>query len=226
MQARDVMVSPVITVRPDAKVKETAKLLLERHISAVPVVSETKIVGIVSEGDLFRRAEIGTQKHRNWLLRSLASDEALAAEYVRLHSRYVSDVMTRHVITASPDTPLHEVADLLERNGIKRVPIVSNGELVGIVSRTNLIQVLASLKPALALSLADAKIRDELLKRLNAERWAHLATLNVIVNNGVVDLWGAIQSNEQRNALRVAAETTPGVQTVNDYLFVPPAVSL
>ena len=145
MKARDVMVSPVISVKPSCTVKEVAQTLLERRISAVPVVDDTgKLVGIVSEGDLMHRAEIGTQRRHSWWLRVLTGDDALAAEYTKAHARTVADVMTREVITASPDTPLHEIAALLERRSIKRVPIVRDGALLGIVSRANLLQALAS----------------------------------------------------------------------------------
>ena len=110
MKARDVMVSPVISVKPSCTVKELAKTLLERRISAVPVVDDSgKLAGIVSEGDLMHRAEIGTQRRHSWWLRVLTGDDALAAEYTKAHARTVADVMTRDVITASPDTPLHEM---------------------------------------------------------------------------------------------------------------------
>jgi CBS domain-containing protein len=141
MKARDVMVSPVITVKPSASVREVAQLFIERRISAVPVVDERgKLVGIVSEGDLLHREETGTERRRTSWLNFLTAKEALAAEYVKAHARKVSDVMTREVITATPDTPLHEIASTLEKCWIKRVPIVSNGQLVGLVSRANLIQ--------------------------------------------------------------------------------------
>jgi CBS domain-containing protein len=142
MKARDVMVSPVITTKPSASVKEVAHILLTHRISAVPVVDDAgKLVGIVSEGDLMRRADLGTERHRSWWLAALfAEEEALAAEYVKQHSKKVSDVMTKHIVAATPDTPLNEIAGLLERHSIKRVPIVDNDALVGIVSRANIIQ--------------------------------------------------------------------------------------
>ena len=120
MHARDVMVAPVITVKPSTTVKEVAELFLARKISAAPVVdSEQKLVGIVSEGDLLHRVEAGTERHRSWWLEGFIGNDTLAAEYVKAHGRKVSDVMTRKVITASPQTPLHEVATLMEKNAIK-----------------------------------------------------------------------------------------------------------
>ena len=147
MNASDVMVTTVITVGPDASVQEVADLLLQHRISAVPVVAASgEILGIVSEGDLINRSESETTHRKSWWLDALASNESLAAEYVKSHSRQVTDVMTREVITAAPDTPVAELAALLERNRIKRVPIVKGGKVVGTVSRANLLQGLASLK--------------------------------------------------------------------------------
>jgi len=219
MKARDVMVSPVISVKPSCTVKEVAKTLLERRISAVPVVDDSgKLAGIVSEGDLMHRAEIGTQRRHSWWLRVLTGDDALAAEYTKAHARTVADVMTRDVITASPDTPLHEIAALLERHSIKRVPIVKDSELVGIVSRANLLQALASSHKDLDIQLSDTAIRDRILAHLNNQPWAHTLLLNVTVNGGVVDLWGITGSDAERKAIRVAAESAPGVTAVNDHL--------
>ena len=144
MLVRDVMVAPVVTVEPSATVQEVAKLLLEKRISAVPVLDDKgKLVGIVSEGDLLHRVEAGTERHRSWWLRALIESQTLAAEYVKSHGHKVSDVMTRDVITASPETPLHEVASLMEKNAVRRLPILENGQLVGIVSRANLLQAVA-----------------------------------------------------------------------------------
>jgi CBS domain-containing protein len=219
MKARDVMVSPVITVSPRASVKEVAKTFLDRHISAVPVVDDNgKLVGIISEGDLLHRAEAGTERQRPWWLRAFVGLDALAAEYTKAHTRKVADAMTREVITASPETPLHEIAALLEKNSIKRVPIVENGQLVGLVSRANLIQAVASAGKGLDIPLSDATIRNKLMAHLNAQPWAQTGLLNVTVNDGVVDLWGITRSETENRAIRVAAETTAGVRAVNDNL--------
>ena len=220
MKAHDVMVSPVITVKPSSSAKEVAEIFLERRISAVPVVDDQgKLVGIVSEGDLMHRAEAGTERRRSWWLRALTAEETLAVEYVKAHARKVVDVMTRDVITATADTPLHEIAALLEKNSIKRVPIVKNGQLIGIVSRANLVQAVASARKGLEIPLSDAAIRDRLLAHLKAQPWADTLLLNVTVNGGVVDLWGVTRSDTERKAIRVAAESTPGVSAVNDNLF-------
>jgi CBS domain-containing protein len=223
MKARDVMVSPVITVKPSSSVKEVATTLLERRISAVPVVDDQgKLVGIISEGDLMHRSEAGTERQRSWWLLGWTGDETLAAEYVKAHARKVADVMTRNVITATPKTPLHEIAALLERNSIKRVPIVKDGQLVGIVSRANLIQGVASTRKELEIPLSDTNIRDKLLAHLTSQEWAHTSLLNVTVSGGVVNLWGITNSDAERMAIRVAAESAPGVCDVNDNLVTQP----
>jgi CBS domain-containing protein len=227
MKAHDVMVSPVITVTPSTSVHEVAKILLERNISAVPVVdSHSKIVGIIGEGDLLHRAEAGTERSRPWWLRILAGDLILAADYIKERAQRAGDVMTRQVITATPGTPLREIAMLLEKHAIKRVPIVENEKLVGIVSRANLVQAVASTQMRLEASPADKRIRESILMHLRNQPWTHTGLLNVTVQDGVVDLWGMTYSDVERKAIRVAAETTPGVRTVNDHLSGWPVAAL
>ena len=226
MLVRDVMVAPVITETPSTTVKEVAELFLEKRISAAPVVeSQQRLVGIVSEGDLLHRVEAGTERHRSWWLKGFIGDDTLAAEYVKSHGLKVSDVMTRRVVTATPETPLHEVAALLEKNAIKRVPILENGKLVGIVSRANLIQAVATARKLLDIPLSDTTIRERLLSHLKRQPWAHTALLNVTVNGGVVDLWGVAESAAQRKAIKVAAESTLGVNAVNDNLVIRPVAA-
>ena len=226
MLVRDVMVAPVITVTPSTAVKKVAELFLEKRISAAPVVeSDQRLVGIVSEGDLLHRVEAGTERHHSWWLKGFIGDDALAAEYVKSHGLKVSDVMTRRVVTAAPETPLHEVAALLEKNAIKRVPILENGKLVGIVSRANLIQAVATARRLLDIPLSDTTIRENVLSQLNKQPWAHTALLNVTVNGGVVDLWGVAESTAQRKAIKIAAESTLGVHAVNDNLVIRPVAT-
>jgi CBS-domain-containing membrane protein len=223
MKARDVMVAPVITASPHASIKSVAETFLRHQISAVPVVDDKgKVVGMISEGDLLHRAETGTGKQRPWWLRAFLGPNALANEYTKAHARKVADVMVRQVVTASPETPLHEIAALLERHSIKRVPIIESGQLVGIVSRANLVQALASAGKGLEIPLSDATIRSKLLLHLQTQPWASTGLLNVTVNGGVVDLWGIVRSDSERQAIRVAAEVTPGVQAVNDNMRLWP----
>jgi CBS-domain-containing membrane protein len=148
----------------------------------------------------------------------MTADEMLAAEYIKAHSRKVADIMVREVVTADPETPLDEIATLMEKNSIKRVPIVSNRQLVGIVSRANLIQAVASKNVGLEVEQEDAAIRDRLLAHLKAQPWAHTTLLNVTVNGGLVHLWGMTSSETERKAICVAAESTAGVHAVYDHL--------
>jgi CBS domain-containing protein len=227
MHARDVMVSPVITVSKTATVRETAQILLEKRISAVPVVDETgKLVGILTESDLMRRAEAGTEHPYSWWVHFIAGDATVAADYVKSHAAKIEDVMTSDLVTAAPETPLHEIATLLEEHQIRRVPIVDKaGNLIGIVSRANLIQIVASARPKLEVTLSDSTIRQKLLSELKKQSWAHSHNLNVTVTNGVVDLWGYAQSDDERKAIRVAAESIPGVILVNDRLADSPVLA-
>lgn len=154
----------------------------------------------------------------------ISGDEALASEYIASHARHVKDVMTTDVHTATPDTPVVEIADMFEAKHVKRVPVINAaGDLVGIVSRANIVQAIASARPALAITLPDTKIREKLIAELKKQSWSHVHKLNVTVTNGVVDLWGFAQSEAERQAIRVAAESVPGVTAVNDHLMREPA---
>ena len=228
MKAAEIMVANVITVAPEQTVQEVAEILLDRRISGMPVVNAAgELVGIVSEGDLMRRVDAGTEHRRSWWLRLLMGREGLAEEYVREHARKVADIMTRSVITASPDTPIGEIADLLERNAIKRVPIVKDRKVVGIVSRANLIQALAALRKQITVErpLSDATLRESVLAQFQSEPWMRTSLINVTAHEGVVDLWGVVDSQSEKKAMRVAAEVTPGVRKVNDAIIVRPVVN-
>ena len=224
MKASDVMTSNVITVGPDARVQDVAGLLLHHRISAVPVVGpKGELLGIVSEGDLINRPESETERRKPWWLDALATNEGLAAEYVRSHSRNVTDVMTSEVITVSPGTSVAEIATLLERHRIKRVPVVENGKIVGIVSRANLLQALASLRDKAPQARPDdSAIREKVMQRLQNERWARPALISVTVQDGTVDLWGIVDSEAEKKAVHVLAEVTPGARAVNNNLMVRP----
>ncbi len=225
MRASDVMVTEVISVKPDSNVQDVVELLLTNRISAVPVVDDTgKLVGMLSEGDLIRRDEAHTEHDHPWWLQLLVSRDVLAAEYVKEHGRRVADIMSRTVVSADPDTPVADIAALLERHRIKRVPVVHNGKVVGIVSRANLIQALATSRKKVtpSQSIGDIELRGKLLSRLKSEPWVRSNLVNVIVTDGLVDLWGIVDSSVEKQALRVAVETMPGVKAVNDNVLVRP----
>jgi len=224
MKAADVMTTNVITIAEDATTQDAAALMLRHRISALPVLDRSgKLVGIVSEGDLMRRAELGTERERSWWLELLTTNRTLADDYVKSHGRKVSELMTRHPITARPDTSISEIALTLEKHAIKRVPILDHGKLVGIVARANLVQALAGLKVETKAPQAgkDAEIREEILARLLGAPWRPWL-LNVTVHDGVADLWGIVNAAEEKAAAGVAAENAPGVASVNNHIIVRP----
>jgi CBS domain-containing protein len=224
MLAKEIMTRNVITAEPGTDVDEIARRLVENRISAMPVVdSRGKLVGIVSEGDLLRRPEIGTEKHPSRWAALLLGPAERAAHYVKSHGRHAKDVMTRQVITVGEDTELADIAELLERHRIKRVPVLAAGKVVGIVSRANLLHALATIKPSRVADASDETIRAQVLTTLGEEAGVDMASVNVIVTNGVVHLWGAVGSESERQAAAVSAENAPGVRGIENHLGVLPS---
>ncbi|MGQ4877699.1 CBS domain-containing protein [Billgrantia sp. LNSP4103-1] len=224
MHAADVMTSRVITVSPDTDVREIARLLLEHNISAVPVVDAgDKVLGIVSEGDLIRRVENNEEQHKSWWLRILAGGNS-ASDYVKSHARLAREIMTTEPITIEENEPLHRVARLLEKHHIKRVPVVRDGKLVGIVSRANLLRGFSATAPDTETSVTtdDREIRDAILKEVDENTGVWVERINVIVSAGAVQLWGLVESEEEKKAVQVAAENTPGVTSVENNLGMMP----
>lgn len=220
MQARDVMVHEVISVGPDTPVQAAAKAMISNGVSAVVVLDiDARLIGLVSEGDLVRRVETDTERRRSWWLELFMSTDSLAREFVRSHARRVSDVMTREVITAAPDSPLREIADLMEKHGVKRVPIVDDGEVVGIVSRANLLQALAGASSPLDVGASDRVLRQRIVDGIRDKPWAS-RPFNVMVEDGHADLCGFVFSRDEKAAIRVAVETTAGIDSVADHLRV------
>lgn len=224
MNAADMMTSPVVTIGPEATVRDAAWTLLTNRISAVPVLDgQGRLVGIVSEGDLVRRAETGTQRRRSWWNMFGLGSEELAAEFVKTHGRKVADVMSRNVITAREDTPAPEIARLMETHGIKRVPIVADGKLVGIVSRADFLTALTGVQQAAtAANGDDAALRAAIIARLGRMPWIQPSIVNVALRDGIVELTGLADSEAQRRAVRIVVETTPGVRAVRDNMRVQP----
>ena len=223
MFAADVMTHDVVTVHADATVKEIAELFLSKGISGVPVVDEAgTLVGIVSEGDLIHRVENDTERRRSWWLQLFADRERLAQEFIKSHARKAGDVMTRRVLTVKRDTSLAEVSALLEKHRIKRVPVVEGGRIVGIISRANLLRALVRFDEATSPQAAatDSSLHDSLLAQLQTNAWADASQISVNVTNGKVELWGVVKSETEKDAIRVAAELTPGVRAVSNNLVV------
>jgi CBS-domain-containing membrane protein len=222
MKAIDVMTRDVVTVTPETSIIEAARLMSSNDVSALPVVDrDDHLIGIISEADLLEREEIGADFRRPWWMEAVTPPTILAAEFVKSHGKHVADLMSNRVITAHEDASLAEIAGLLERNRIKRVPIVRGSKLVGIVSRSNLIQALASWTPTPVdvRSEQSRAIREQLLSRLKEKTWTDFGSRNVIVTDGEVHLWGLVGSEAERKAVIALAEEIPGVARVVDEMI-------
>jgi len=224
MRALDIMTPSVVTATPDMTIHDAARLFVDNRISGMPVVDANgQVVGIVSQGDLLHRVETGTCRGKRawWLELLLSSPREQAARYVKEHGHVVGDVMCDQVISISEDMLLQQIADLMERRHLKRVPVLKDGKLVGIVSRSNLIRALASV--ALAVDSAshdDVSLRDAIVLEMHGQPWG-LPKQGVLVKDGVAHLWGVIESEEEKRAIRIAAEGVPGVKHVESHLVFP-----
>ncbi len=219
MKASDVMTAKVVTISPDSSLSDMIKLMLDHRISGLPVVAaDGKLVGIVTEGDCLRRTETGTEVKRSFWRDLVTGSETLAAEYIRSHGRKVSEVMSRDPIVVAPDTALSDVIPLMEKHQIKRVPVVKDGVIVGILSRANLLQALSGLVKDAKVEQSDTKIRADVIAALSSLPWAANEFLNVTVKDGVVDLWGCFTAYRQDEAAIIATENVPGVKKVNNHL--------
>jgi len=223
MRATDVMSSPVVAASAQITVQHVARMMINHRISGIPIVDgDQKLIGIITEGDLLRRVETGTERQRSRWSEWFRPNSRLAADYVKSHARQVADIMTRDVVTVDKFATLDEIAELMEKHGIKRVPVVHDGKLVGIVSRADLLKILAS-AAAVSNEDSDRSIRSRLLTELREQKWAtHLNEADIVVSTGVVHLWGVVGSEGERNALRIAAENTPGVRAVEDHTILGP----
>jgi CBS domain-containing protein len=223
MRAKDVMVRAVATTTPDATIETVAKLMINLRISGVPVLDRNgQLVGIVTEGDLLRRVETGTERRLSRWSEWFSANAQMAAEYVKSHARRVEDVMTRQVVTVGELEDLDEIAELMESNGIKRVPVVHDGKIVGIVSRADLLQVLASGGAPRDAEDSDRLVRERLLAELGKQQWASPSESNIVISDGVVHFWGTVGSEKERTALRVLAENIPGVRGIEDHMISGP----
>jgi len=220
MRADQIMTRNLITISPKAGVADAIAKMLEFRIGGLPVVdSAGAIVGIVTEGDFLRRTEIGTERKRPRWLEFITGPGSLAGEYVRTHGRRVDEVMTVDPVTISEDADLDDVVRLMEKRRIKRVPVTRGDTMVGIVTRANLLHALASLsREASPAALDDAAIRARVIAEFERQPWAPKNLIEVVVRNGVVDLWGVIVADHQREAAGVVAENVPGVKSVRNHL--------
>jgi CBS domain-containing protein len=215
------MTPEVISISPDASIMEAVRLMLQHRISGLPVIDATgKLQGIVTEGDFLRRVETGTERKRSRFVEFLLGPGRLAEEYSQASGRRVSEVMTPDVHTVAEDAPLEQIVHLMERHRVKRIPVVRDAKMVGIVTRKNLMRALASFAlSAQPVAAGDADIRARLLAELKKHTWAPIGLIDVAVKDGVVKLQGALTDERQRQAIRIAAENIPGVKKVEDHLI-------
>lgn len=220
MIVADVMTRNCITVAPGATVEDAVNLMLGRHISGLFVVDEAgELAGVITEGDLLRREELGTQRNRPWWLRLLASPARQALDFTRANGRHVRDVMTADVLSIASDAPLEDAVESMEKYRIKRLPVTERGHVVGVISRSDLLRALIGReRTAEPLATDDRSIRNAIMTALEAQSWAPATTLNVTVSAAVADIWGTITNEEERRGIRVLVENTPGVKTVHDHL--------
>lgn len=219
MLVQDIMTSPAITTTTSCSVAEAAKLMLDNRISGLPVVDANgALVGVVSEGDFLRRSELNTERKRSWLLEWLTGSGKIAAEYVRTHGRRIEEVMTAEVSTIAPTASISDAVRLMEHQDIKRLPVVENGRLVGIISRSDLLRALSRALPAAALSAGDAQIQAAIEAELAKQSWSCNGFIHCHVAGGVAELTGTIFDERERLAARVAVENVAGVTSVRDLL--------
>jgi CBS domain-containing protein len=222
MKAHEIMTRDVTTVRPDTSIRDIAALMVEKHISGVPVLTDAgKIVGIVSQSDLLHRAEVGTERKRKWWFRTFADPNELARDYAKAHGHRAHDIMTRYVVSVRDDAELRDVADILDNHRIKRVPVVREDRLVGIITRGDLVRALSQSQVTKAVTKLDNAALHKLLhNRMRTQPWIDRSYISLTVNDGVVELWGFAETTEQRSAIRTLVEETEGVSKVNDSLTV------
>lgn len=226
MRADQIMTRSVVTIKPDDTIAHAAKIMLQQHISGLPVVDNSgRLVGIISEADFLRRVEIGTQKRRGRWLQILLGPGNAASEYVHEQGRKVSELMTSDPYTITSETPLEDIVDLMEKNNIKRLPVLDGSQLIGIVTRSNLLQAVSGLAGQIAgPSGNDDQIRDQIFKSIEKKEWA-IFGLGIIVKDGVVHLNGVITDDRLRQASIVAAENVAGVKAVHDHFCWVDAMS-
>lgn len=219
MKARDIMTGHVVSVTPESTLSDFVDVLLKNRISGVPVITtKGNLVGMITESDCLNRAEMGTEKKQSFWRSLLTDPESRAEKYIRAHGRKVSEVMSRNIITATEDTDVSEIIHLMEKHQVKRIPIVTGNTVVGIVSRANIVQAMASLLHAVDTDVSDENLRAKVLEALAELPWPAKTFVNATVKDGVVDLWGVFTSYRQDESAVVAAENVPGVKGVHNHL--------
>jgi CBS domain-containing protein len=220
MRAADIMTREVICVRPDETIDAAIDLMLSKHISGLPVIDDKRrLVGMLTEGDLLRRPEIGTQRERSPWRDAFARTRGQARNYVQSHGERVKDVMTQTPVVVAEDTPLDEIVQLMETRHIKRLPVTREGEVIGLVGRADVLAALVKSRREAKLAPANDKVvRQQILDNIAQQDWAAGAVVDVMVRNGAADLWGEVLDVQQAEALSALLESTPGIQRVEIYL--------
>ena len=227
MQAHEVMTRNVVTASPSAHVGELANLMVKNRISAIPIVVENNhLVGIVTESDLLHRHETHTERKRKWWVELLVDPDAKSRELIKSQAVKAEDLMTRLVVTVKEATPLAEVAYILDSHRIRRVAVVRDGALVGIVSRADLVRALAAATQAIATTTTDnGALHKAVYDAIQSQPWINTLYMSFTVNDGVVELTGYANSADQKKALRVLVESVPGVKEVIDRLQPRPLLT-
>lgn len=222
MKAHEVMTRGVVTVTPSTAVREVAALLAEKSISGIPVVADDgHVVGIISESDLLHRAEIGTEKPRKSWLRAFADPDRLAREFAKTHGMLVDDIMSRHIVSVAEDTELQDVVNLLEKHNLKRLPVIKEGRLVGLITRGDIVRALSKkAMERVPAAVTDSDLQAQILERMKKAKWLLDSYINLTVADGVVSMWGMAVSEDQRKALTVLINETPGVKQIDDRLRI------
>ncbi len=222
MIASEIMTRDVTTVSPETRVREAAKLMVDRRLSGFPVVtSDGRLVGMLTASDLLHRVETGTERRSSWFTNFFADPDDMARQYAKAHGLKAHEVMSRHVVSVRDDTNLSEVADILDRSRLKRVPVVRDGKLVGIISRSDLVRVLSEAKVGQRVEKSsDAALQNEIWQQIRKQKWLDSGYVSITVRDGVVEAWGMVASLEQRNALMVLVEEAAGDAKVEDHLKV------
>jgi CBS domain-containing protein len=220
MRVEDIMTQYVISVAPDDTIEVAVQRMLDERVSGLPVIDKSgRLVGMVTEGDFLRRAETQTERRRPRWLEMLLGPGKLAADYVQSHARKVSEIMTPEPLSVREDTALEDAVRMMEKRQIKRLPVVRGDKVVGILSRRNLVHALVALSPASCpVGVDDKNIRDNVLRTIESAKWAPAASVNVTVRDGIVELWGTVMDDRERQALIVAVENIPGVKAVRNHI--------
>jgi CBS domain-containing protein len=223
----NVMTTEVFSVTPETPIRDVAKFMRTKRISGVPVIDrEKRVLGIVGEDDLIRHAKVVGEQRQPWWLTAFTNTRVLAQDYVRTHGRTAAEVMAARVITVAPTASVAECANILDRCHVKRVLVVDKGNLVGIVTRSDLLQAITTADVTRPAAVDDRAIRAWFFVELEKWRWAHLLSKNIVVRNGVIYISGFVETEDERHALRLAAENVPGVKRVEDHAKTRPLFRL